>query len=212
MRAETTYELRHQTTRGSPKDKGAAKAGTKDSAVLRFTTGVVEPEVVVRPFNVSVGPVPEVSAGDNVILHSQLFNFVNNMQAVACPIATDLVGNVVWYYKIPCMGEYLGSIINSLPGPGETLLLHMSKPAPLPLAVRGQMLREIDLAGNTVRETNVERINEQLKAMGEEPIYYFHHDTRRLDNGHTLVLTGVERISVGVQEPLDQVIDIVGDM
>jgi hypothetical protein len=212
MRAETTYELRHQRMLGSTNDKDATEAETKDSAILRFTTGAVESEVVVRPFNVIAGPAPDVSAGDNVILHSQLFNFVNNMQTIACPIATDLMRNVVWYYKVPCIGEYLGSIINSLPGPRETFLLHMSKPAPLPFAVRGQMLREIDLAGNTVRETNVERINEQLEGMGEEPIYYLHHDTRRLDNGHTLVLAGVERITVGVQEPLDELIDIVGDM
>jgi hypothetical protein len=83
-------------------------------------------------------------------------------------------------------------------------------PGVTPGPIRGQLLREIDLAGNTLRETNVERINEQLVAMGYDPIYYFHHDVRRLPNGHTLVMAGVEKILEDVQG--DGPVDVVGDM
>jgi arylsulfate sulfotransferase len=88
----------------------------------------------------------------------------------------------------------------------------MSRPAgPFsPGPIRGQILREIDLAGNTIRETNVERINEQLAAINQDPIYYFHHDIRRLPNGHTLAMAGVEKILSDVQGAGP--IDVVGDM
>jgi hypothetical protein len=56
-------------------------------------------------------------------------------------------------------------------------------------AVSGtNVLREIDLAGNPVRETNVAEINEQLAALGQESIYGFSHDALFLPNGNTAVL------------------------
>jgi hypothetical protein len=56
------------------------------------------------------------------------------------------------------------------------------------------VLREIDLAGDTVRETNLDAVNAQLKAMGHEPIYGFYHEAEHLPNGDTVVLGITERI------------------
>lgn len=99
------------------------------------------------------------------------------------------------------------------PSVSGTFLIPMARPpipGVIPGPVRGQLMREIDLAGNTIRETNVERINEQLIAMGHDPIYYFHHDARRLPNGHTLVMAGVENILIDIQG--SGAVDVVGDM
>src|SRR5262249_20624030 len=55
------------------------------------------------------------------------------------------------------------------------------------------VLREIDLAGNPVRETNLAAVNAQLTALGHEISYGFHHDAQRLPNGDTVVLGLTER-------------------
>src|SRR5438128_9339258 len=56
------------------------------------------------------------------------------------------------------------------------------------------VLREIDLAGNPIRETNLAAVNAQLAALGHEMIYGFHHDVQRLPDGSTVVLAYPERI------------------
>lgn len=55
------------------------------------------------------------------------------------------------------------------------------------------VLREIDLAGNPVRETNLAAVNAQLAALGYETIYGFHHDAQRLPDGSLVVLGYPER-------------------
>ena len=49
-------------------------------------------------------------------------------------------------------------------------------------------LREVDLAGDTLRETNVDAVNAQLAALGQPSITDFNHDAQRLPNGDTAVL------------------------
>jgi hypothetical protein len=53
--------------------------------------------------------------------------------------------------------------------------------------------REIDLAGNPLRETNVDALNAQLTALGPDRIYSIHHEIRRLPNGRTVLLCLTER-------------------
>src|SRR5207247_9269216 len=50
------------------------------------------------------------------------------------------------------------------------------------------VLREIDLAGNPLRETNIDAVNAQLLAAGQEIIYGFHHEFLRLPNGSIATL------------------------
>jgi hypothetical protein len=72
-------------------------------------------------------------------------------------------------------------------------------------------LLEIDLAGNTLRETNVLRVNQQLAERAQPPITGFHHEAMRLANGHTLAMAYVERIFTNVQGVSGEV-DILGNM
>jgi hypothetical protein len=71
-------------------------------------------------------------------------------------VATDLQGNIVWYYpeRIPYLTR---------PEPGGYFFALKEQPG---LPDHQQLLRQIDLAGNVVWETNAGRINEQLAAMG----------------------------------------------
>ncbi|HEV2578003.1 MAG TPA: aryl-sulfate sulfotransferase [Acidobacteriaceae bacterium] len=108
---------------------------------------------------------------------------------------TDLQGNVVWSYTLPnspstddiegvkqlpngnfVIGIGQGSsypiISGSAPGPGTVVAI-----------------REIDLAGNIVREISAADLTDELKAAGYNIILQqFHHEVTPLPNGHILVL------------------------
>jgi arylsulfate sulfotransferase len=204
MKADQKYEIRHETVCGKSREV---------SKPLCFTTG--SSELPPWEFKVTCGPFPKTSTSDGVLLHAILFGGEGANIGLGCPVATDLGGSVLWYFKEPLdLLNYAGSFLMSFPpSVSGTLLVPMaSPPIPnvLPGPYRGRLLREIDLAGNFIRETNVDRINEQLAVLGFDPIYYFHHDARRLPNGHTLVLAGVEKIFTGGEQGAGP-IDVVGD-
>lgn len=115
-------------------------------------------------------------------------------------LATDLNGNLLWYY------------------PGNVTFITRPEPGGRFFAIvedqagdqSRQIVREFDLTGMTVLETNAARINEQLTAMGLRSISAFHHEARRLPDGRILVLGAVEQILTDVQGPGP--IDVLGDM
>ena len=115
-------------------------------------------------------------------------------------LATDLYGNLVWFYQASV--SFL-----TQPEPGGRFL---------GIAWDGyvdssrQILREFDLAGTTLRETNAARVAEQLVAMGRRPITAFHHDARRMPDGKILALAATEQILTDVQGPGP--VDVIGDM
>src|SRR5208282_1771132 len=86
---------------------------------------------------------------------------------------TDIDGNVIWYYN---------------PGNGSAI-------TPMKLMDNGHFLlgvgdlREIDLAGNTVRSVTTDQVNQSLQANGYSfTISVFHHDVIVLPNGHWIAL------------------------
>jgi hypothetical protein len=54
-------------------------------------------------------------------------------------------------------------------------------------------LRQVDLAGNTLRETNIYAINAKLAAMRRPQILDFDHEAKLLPNGDTVVLASTPR-------------------
>ncbi|HVP00267.1 MAG TPA: aryl-sulfate sulfotransferase [Bryobacteraceae bacterium] len=132
------------------------------------------------------------------------------------PTATDLNGNLVWY-----LPSHERSLTRMLSG-GRFLVLsgglneHNS---------RLQVLSEVDLAGNTIRETNIMRIAEQLedrgihsvcKPNGHQCIPGFHHEAIRLPNGHTIVIASLERMlpdgAQGSEDPIDVISVLLLDL
>jgi hypothetical protein len=174
MRAETTYEMRHVRISGPT---------TEASPPTQFTTG--KPTRSFPSFNV-VDPIDaRTSLADDVIFNSTLSVF---RPQLTFPVATDRFGRVIWYYDKLLWTEnksfaYATQIIN-----GGTALILASC-----CERNGNLLYEIDLAGNTVRQTNLTRVNEQLAARGQDIIRGFHHDAVRFPNGHTLVLGMIQR-------------------
>jgi hypothetical protein len=91
--------------------------------------------------------------------------------------------------------------------------------------LRNQLLREVDLAGHIIRETNASRVAEQLESRGihsdcrkggKQCLSAFHHEAIRLPNGHTLAVTGLERMmpagTQGSQEPVDILGDVIVEL
>jgi hypothetical protein len=103
-------------------------------------------------------------------------------------VATDLQGRVVWYYDV--QQTNLDTLDSDMLAPGGTVfVLGNDQYATTNPAGGVDVLREIDLAGDTLRETNIPAVNAQLIALGYHPVYGFHHDAERLPNGDTAVLT-----------------------
>lgn len=91
-------------------------------------------------------------------------------------LVTDLEGNIIWYY--PLASEPIKPLPN-----GHFILNLMTD------------LREIDLAGNTIRDVSVNQVNQSLQAMGRAlVISTFHHDVLVLPNGHWITIGQVKQV------------------
>jgi arylsulfate sulfotransferase len=135
------------------------------------------------------------------------------MSENARPIATDLDGNIIWYLRQPSF------LTRMLPG-GHFLGLGEGLNSANDMR-RHQLVREFDLAGNILRETNISRVAEQLasrgiqsdcKKGGEQCVPSFHHEVTRLPNGHTLTLAGIERMFPAGTQGAKERVDILGDL
>lgn len=202
MVASTNYTIRVQTTDGKTITTGKA---------LPFTTGEVP--VSVPPISVAS---PLLSSDDQ----DQRFVVLSLIQSTA--VAVNLGGHVVWYYPNP--GNTYQLLYRTVLG-GEMLMLANGPNSNQSTVQNAQVLREIDLAGNTVRETNASRVAEQVIAMSgiesncaigstECIVGAFHHEAYPLPNGHTLVLVDEEKIFTdGTQgsSPTNPV-DVIGDL
>jgi hypothetical protein len=200
MRAGTTYSLQYVVDTGS---------GTVSGPSSTFTTGALPTTIPFPSYNVVRAPDAATDTQQPVLLHS-LTSAAGTKAGF--PLATDLSGSVVWYdANLPASSFVVRPVA------GGTMLVLVSNPnAPQPNG--GWVLREIDLAGNSIRETNVGRLNEQLQAMGfTEQLRVFNHEALRLPNGYTATLMSTERLyPAGTQGttgsgPNGQV-DIVGDL
>jgi hypothetical protein len=124
------------------------------------------------------------------------------------PVATDLSGNVVWYYPQPCsfdrMGDQ-GTFMVILPARGSVTNPEVNA------------VREVDLAGNPVRETNARVLNEQLAARGGPAVTDFHHEVRRLPTGDYLPMAARDMAvtnagQCGTTNGNPKTCDVIGDL
>jgi arylsulfate sulfotransferase len=153
---------------------------------IRFTTGAVPPG-----FYTSTVLLPEQAPTTQHVLLGSAFG---------APVAHDLNGNVIWYgpsdisyiTRPEAGGAFWGVVEKNNVDPSQ------------------EAVREFDLAGTTLRETNAARVNEQLKVLGRRSITSFHHEARSLPGGEMLVLGDVEQILTNVQGPGP--VDVIGDM
>jgi arylsulfate sulfotransferase len=95
-------------------------------------------------------------------------------------VATDLAGNVIWYYDLGGVGY---------PFPIKPLANgHMI------LVVTGaNEIREIDLAGNIINRITLTQVNQALLSVASFQIVAFHHDIVALPNGHLILLANYQQ-------------------
>ena len=175
MRANTSYEMIHR--------------GGEDTPLL-FTTGTPPATLNIPPFTVRQAPGPGTELRRGLLYHNLTARPAANAVNL---VATNLSGGIEWYYDPLASG--LTSIGVSAPLPKGTVLL-AGRDSHRTLGTN--VLREIDLAGNPLRETNIDAVNAQLKARGQEIIYGFHHEFLLLPNGDIATLGWTQRtIDVG---------------
>ena len=148
MLPNTTYEMRDVRSDGT------------GSAPQLFTTGAIPSTLTFPTFSVPQPPGAASDPNQEMIFHQ----LVRAPSSVSNPLATDLQGRVVWYYDTSTSGlisTFAGQSV--VPG-GTVLLIGTDRDAPLPGSRND--LREIDLAGNMVRETNIAAVNAELTTMG----------------------------------------------
>jgi hypothetical protein len=168
MRADTTYEMVGMT------DHQAAPP-------VFFATQSLPSELTFPNFTVVQPPGPLSDVNQNIVFHMGAGH--NPRDRNVDVLATDLAGNPLWYYDPVSSGLNFIWPVSLAPGGNVLMVAHD------PYHNTGyNVLRETDLAGNPVRETNVDALSPQLQALGQSRVYSFHHDAQRLPDGTTAVL------------------------
>jgi len=136
-----------------------------------FTTGALPPSLIAPSITVSI-PTPNLAPAPGVELLSLAEPPNTNMLQ---SVVTDLQGNIIWYYPsgaFPVKTMSNGHIMLQL----------------------GGSLREVDLAGNTIREVTVSQANQSLQANGYSfLIIGFSHDVLVMPNGHWISIGQISR-------------------
>lgn len=193
MHADSVYEMRSEVTGG---------ADAKTGKWLPFHTGMVDGNFL--HVETTYRDPSHYSAADGIIVRS-----VDTGRTVA----TDLDGRLVWFLN--ANANYLTRILS-----GGRVLAIMPGTNSANNTRRAQTVREMDLAGNTLRMTNASRVAEQLakfgihsdcKEGGKECLSGFHHEAKRLPNGHTLVIAGLERMEPAGTQGSKEPVDVLGD-
>ena len=183
MLGKTLYHMRAQVTL----DNGA----TYTDADHTCTTGTPPPTPTVQIFSPNGGtPQPGIEIWNTVIPSNVIQAF-----------ATDLQGNVIWSYL------YQGSTVDLIQGiqllPNGDMLMLISYLSSI--TVNGTLglvndVREVDLAGNMVREITMDTLNQKLAASSLQDadgnaykFKSFHHGVIALPNGHWVMLAAYNK-------------------
>lgn len=147
MLPSTTYTMLSQTQTGS---------NIVDGVNLAFTTGALPTNLGNRrrlpTFTVNLPAGPQTDTADSMLLWG--------FTGAVTPVATDLNGNIMWFYS----GG--SDTLVTRPLPGATLLTIQNGTSWNSADQTLQLIREIDLAGNILHETNTGVVANQLAALG----------------------------------------------
>jgi len=103
---------------------------------------------------------------------------VNMMQAVVA----DREGNPIWYYDVGAAQANLPIPIKLIPNGHMLVNIQIG-------ATGATFLRELDLAGHTIRQVDAPTLQQKLQSAGHAlNALNFHHDFLPLSNGHLIVL------------------------
>lgn len=196
MRADSDYVMRAEVV-----TNGNAKPG----AWIPFHTGLLDGRFA--PLTEPVKRTADQISTEPILIRSGFDPWRST--------ATDLAGNVVWYLN-SASNVFLTRVL-----PAGRFLVLADGANSVNDMKRWQLVREVDLLGNTIRETNIGRIAEQLEAHGiasdckkggQQCVSGFHHELIRLPNGHWLALGGLERMMPAGTQGSKEAVDVLGDL
>jgi arylsulfate sulfotransferase len=178
MLPNTTYHMRaHVDAGGSWVDQD--QTFTTGAITQEFTSGVGSVPLVLPTLTVT-RPNPSLTPSSGV----ELLNLITPLNShTVGALVTDLAGNIIWYYDVGAGSSPFP--IKPLPN-GHFVVLVLTG------GLQGvTVLREIDLAGNTIREITPAQVNQSLQSRGYSIVIGgFHHDVLPLSSGHWIVLAG----------------------
>lgn len=220
-----TFEVAGMYPGAAYKMHAQTQTGTvvTDGPILDFTAGSIPAQIPVPSFTV-ITPATDKSAP--TLLH----NLVQLGGGTHYPdVATDLTGHILWYYQSSGATDLLTRPLLN----GGALTIQAGQ-AWNKVSPEGQMLRQIDLAGHIVRETNTGSVQQQLLALGAADggpcdtiprpapvgaacLGAFHHDAIQFTIGasqFTAAIADIEKIfPAGTQGDTSGLpVDIIGDM
>jgi len=218
MYPSTTYNMFAQTKTGSNVTNGPT---------ITFTTGALPTNITFPSATVIVPAGSHTDKSDGMLLVNHIETGIN---VPYLSLATDLKGQPMWYYYQANNGTHFSLLTRPLGG--GTMLTIEDGPSWNPQTQAQQTIRQIDLAGNILRETNIGILQQELLAMGAtdaQPcntitppapvgaacLGAFHHDIiQSLPNGGAAVFVDIEKIyPPGTQGDTSTLpVDIVGDM
>jgi hypothetical protein len=150
--------------------------------------------------------------------------FTNPISAKTSGLAVyDLDGNEIWTWEVP--EGRLDSLDGAKLLPNGDVLVTIGQVPPIPLTKAAtpatiQEMREINLAGDTVKEISISDLNAELSTATCQEcqglvLQTFHHDVTPLPNGHWLALADViTTLSAKTTPPLTNAAEqrVLGDV
>jgi hypothetical protein len=216
MLSSTSYSINYQIATDS--------AITSGPQPVTFTTGPLPSTIAFPSFSVVIPAGSQIDETDQTVLHA----FLSVSTTFFLPVATDRNGDILWYYYASDATQ--SDLLTRPLSGGNMLTLQTGNPWGSTVPAEGQYLREIDLGGNIVRETNIGVLQQQLlakgaidfgpcnaislpAAIGAACMGGLHHDAIRLPNGDTAVINDIEKIfPPGTQGDTTGLnVDIIGD-
>jgi arylsulfate sulfotransferase len=144
---------------------------------------------------------------------------LNPNGATAEIVATDLEGRALWEY-VPAEPTTQSSLIAPKQLPNGDFIFVFAEGSSIPVKAgtnpeAPNLIREIDLAGNTVKQITMVQLNAELAAANYNlTLQVFHHDIAVLPNGHWLVLANTLKNVVldGQTTPTEVLGDVIVDL
>ena len=162
----------------------------KSGSNLTFTTKAISSTFPTFSYTVNV-PAKPYDASYPVVLFQ-----------TAYPAATDLAGNVIWYFN-NSIGLGLASLAMARIEPNGSFY-----------SIPSDAIVQYDLVGNVVKQSNLEIMNEQLIAQGYPKMSMFNaHEVRNLPDGNIVLLGSRTVASTSAQGGTPaKPVNIQGDM
>ncbi len=209
MTAKTAYHMRASVA--------FANGLSANDADHTFTTGTAVINTPAVPFTPTL--TATTTTGTTPQAGIEIINSLPSGPPTSGVYATDLNGNVIWNYPFPdAMSTSFIQGLKQLPNGDFVIVIGANSEVPLQGGIPAGTLiavREIDLAGNTVRQITLAQLNAALATAGfNVSLLDFHHDVEVLPNGHWLILANTMKsvTLTGASSPTNVLGDVVVDL